>query len=811
MTTPLSTLPLCTFCFALCAAVAQTNPGGRFIEAEQFTHRSPGDGSFATTLQDPHAHLGEALSRFFVKQGQTTYAFQVDRPGPLILWVRYAAMQDQSLSWALDAPPGQPARAGTSQTPLPSTGGLEGPSAWRWTRLGMAALKPGKHTLTVYSAPIRLDCFWLADDDSPPPEVALQERPLEETRRHLLNPIEPVTPPWLAGADAYHIPAWYDAIRVCAHTRLSLKMREQMPETFLHFAQLMHSIGFLEIARHIRGGGEGAWWPSAVGAVLPEAQQHNFAQEIIDEARRNGCRIMVYHRHMEDVALAKQHPDWRAIDEKGRPVTKRGPMLCLNSPFAGAVQARLVELAHMGADGFYFDEVHMNKPLCWCGTCRRGFKDATGMEFPASPDPSDPAYQKAVEYRNTVLERVFRQWRAAIHQANPECVMLIGSNSYPAMNDRHTTHRLWRITDAMKTEFNLAARTGNNRIFLADKSLAPPETGARIALGYTISRDACDGRPPHIWAHGIPDATQMRYATAGMITHGAVANLDHNERDIPDKALFGPAVEMGNRAAPAFAGTRPLRWAALHFSEFARDHYLPDEAAAWKQVLYPIHGAFTTLLRAHLPVGIVTDSQLEQGRLDGYHVLFLPSPTHLTGPMRQAVAAFKARGGLVVEQQPAWEWHQPGDGMKKSSAAFLASLKDQIAKAPVQALGGPTNMHMVAFQSPDGKRLTISLANDFSWVQTGKEKANKSKSAKPQPPRTPSGEGENEATIGEGPQNEPPPCTGVQITVRLPGTPASIKEMITGRDLKPVPQPDGFRLDLPDFDCLSVIAIEFPP
>jgi len=632
----------------------------------------------------------------------------------------------------------------------------------------------------------------------------------EVTSRSLGDPIEPVTPAWLAEADAYRLPAWYDAIRVCAHTRLGWPMKEQTPEAFARAGQLLHSIGFLEISRHIKSGGEGAWWPSATGAVLPEAAERNYAQEIIDEAHRNGCRIIVYHRHMEDKALAAQHPDWRARDGEGRTVTRRGPMLCLNSPFADAVQARLVELAKMGADGFYFDEVHMNKPICWCSTCRRGFEKATGIEYPAAPEPGDPAYQKAIEYRNTVIERVFRKWRAAIHRINPDCVMLVGSNTYPAMNDRHTTHRLWRIADAMKSEFNLPTRTGNNRIFSADKSLALPEADARLALGYTIARDACAGRPPHIWTHGIGDATSMRYATAGMLTHGAVANLNNLEEGIPDQELFGPAVEMGNRVAPAFAGTRPLRWAAVHFSELARDHYLPDEAAAWKQVLFPVHGAFTALLRAHLPVGIVTDSQLEQGRLDGYRVLFLPAPAHLTGPMRQSVAAFKERGGLVVEQQPAWQWHRPGDGMEKSSSAFLSALDAHAAHAPVRASGGPKNMHMAAFQTPDGKRLTVSLANDFSWIQTDTHVKKKSKSVESRPPVN-DVEGQNQSAIGSGPRQEPPPCTGVQITVRLPGKPIGVKDMVTGQELKPILLPDGFRLDLPDFDCLCVVAIEFQP
>ena len=94
--------------------------------------------------------------------------------------------------------------------------------------------------------------------------------------------------------------------------------------------------------------------------------------------------------------------------------------------------------------------------------------------------------------------------------------------------------------------------------------------------------------------------------------------------------MFDEAFELGDRVSPYFAGTTPTRWAALHYAEHARDALAPDESGQWKQVLYPLYGAYRTLLRAHLPVGVVTDSQLEQGRLDGYRVLFLPAADRLT-------------------------------------------------------------------------------------------------------------------------------------------------------------------------------------
>ena len=192
--------------------------------------------------------------------------------------------------------------------------------------------------------------------------------------------------------------------------------------------------------------------------------------------------------------------------------------------------------------------------------------------------------------------------------------------------------------------------------FVRDKTLRPPELDVKTALGYTVERDAADGRPAHLWCrdHDMLNDYSVEFATAGMITHGCIANLDNYETEIPNHAKFKDAVSLGNKVSPYFASTRPLRWAAIHYSKYARDKYLPDESLAWRKVLYPMCGAYKSLLRAHLPAGIITDSQLEQGLLHGYKILFLPAPQHLTVNMKKAVEAFKQAGGKVIEQQNYW-------------------------------------------------------------------------------------------------------------------------------------------------------------
>ncbi len=755
---------------------------GILIEAEDYAEKVSEVKEFASVTREPAASGRKVLVRFF-EPGHVVYRFPVPADGVHSGWLRYGSKGERTLNVALDPGPEpdfRPAR-------LPETGGFIGPGVWGWARIFREELTAGEHTLAIGSSPMRPDCIFItASDEEPTDEVIRKERPPldPETERLLAEALVPVRPDWLEGAADYRLPDWYGEHRVHAHTRLSSRFVEE--DVFLSAGAGFRQMGVHTFARHIKSGGEGAWWPSALGAILPAAQGRNLAKEIIDSAHAEGCRILVYHRHMEDEYMAEQHPDWVCRDWNGEELrSARGAYMCFNSPYPDYLLTRSLELADLGADGFYYDEVHMPKSGCWCGFCKQRFKEETGLDHPAEADPDDPVWHRLIDFNNLTIERTFLKWRQAIHERNPDLVMLVGSNTWPAMGERHMTNRLFRIADSMKTEFSLPARAGAMSIFSYDPTMKLPEKDAKLALGYTLARDACDGRPAHVWTHGLLDEASTLYAVAGVVTHGCIANLDIPENTIPNM-MFRAAYELGDKVSPHFAGTVPVRWAAIHYSEYARDKHATDPIAMWKQVLYPVYGAYLALLRAHLPVGIITDSQLEEGLLNGYEVLFLPAPDDLAEPMRAAVERFEAGGGLVVRQQPSWQWHDPQGGQGEAIAAFMAAIGAPAASPPLQVTGGPEKLHAVAFRSPDGRRLTVSLANDFSWVYTG---------------RRPETEDLSEYL------QTPPPCQSVKVRLHGVEPVGPVLEAVSGTELEFARTDVGVEIPVPDFEYMAVLAV----
>jgi len=759
------------------------------IEAEEYNRKTSDDAEFAKPARDRYASGRASLARFF-KTGIVFYDFTLDTEGDYTIWLRYGAEASQRIGVAIDG--GQEPEF--KPVELRPTGGYIGPGIWGWQQLITDHLEAGKHTLAVQSAAFRPDCFCIALKDIQITDdiLSLGPKQVDEATRKLLDvPIRSIRPDWIDVAHDYRIPQWFDAHRVQAHTRLSPRWMDE--PIFLDAAEAFRSMGCRAFTRHIKSGGEAAWWPSAVGAVLPQAEDRNYAKEIIDSAHAAGCRIIVYHRHMEDDFMAEQHPDWVCRGPDGEPLSSaRGDYMCFNSPYPDYFLVRALELVDMGADGFYFDEAHMPKTGCWCDYCKRAFKEATGLEYPKFADAFDPVWHKLVEFNNATVERTFLKWRQAIHERNPDVVMLISSNTWPTLSDHHLNNRLFRIADSMKTEFNLPARTPASLTYPRPEEGPALDTELKVSLGYTLARDATDGRPAHVWVHGLVSETGALYAASGVMAHGCIANLDVSENTIPNM-MFRPAFELGERVSPHFVNTEPLRWAAIHYPEHARNTFgtKPDEA--WEKVLYPLHGAYEVMHDARLPVGFVTDSQLEEGGLDGYHILFEPAPELVLPEMREALKEFREAGGLVIENRREWKWHLP-DGVKEARQALILELKKVMPRPVFFVDGGPEDLHCIAFSKRDGTQTVIAIAPPFTWIHTGRHR------------------GDTESIREAETQRGSDRVEGVSVTLRMPVEGVNqVVEAVSGVKLTLRPEQSGLIMQLPAFSHLALVVIEHKP
>jgi hypothetical protein len=548
-------------------------------------------------------------------------------------------------------------------------------------------------------------------------------------------------------AGARRLPDWFERNRVQGHTRLRLGPRWAGSPEFEQAAAGFRVLGAGAFTRHVKTREEDPWWPTALplgpdGRPLsdrdrtingvPIARGRDVAKEIIDEAHGEGLRVVAYCWHMTEDSVSgdDRFAGWVCREHGEQPAdpitgpNDQGEHLDITGPYREVVLQRLLELSDAGADGFYFDYVHLPLQGCWGSALEEAWTAQEGRPAPARA-PHDPDYQRFLDFKAEQIEATFAYWRDRVKAEHPEVVFLVSTTTVPALVGREMTTRLVRIADSAKNEYEHAVDNNfNKNVFVDNPELDEPPEHVRQALGWTILRDSAAGRPPHIWAAGLPDVDHAQAFAASLLTFGCVANMDVDERAILEQQepqdgktpLDGlrAAFELGSRASPHLAHTTPVRWAALHFSERIRNVRGAQYGTAWAEVLAPLVGAYEVLSQDRLPVGTVDDTQLARGELAGYRVLFLPNPGELTAAQQRAVAAFRTRGGAIVPNAAAWRWSDRAQSAA-AAAAFRAAVRPYVETAPVVVRGGPRSAYAVAYRGRD--RLVVAVTNDFDWVQ----------------------------------------------------------------------------------------------
>ena len=518
---------------------------------------------------------------------------------------------------------------------------------------------------------------------------------------------------WALQPNPRAVPSWFEDDRVQAHTRLQRSLANT-PE-FINAAQYTSELGAHVLSRHFKSRGEPSWARTSPDRV----------RNMIDDAHKHGLRIIAYYWHMANDEQLRAHPEWACKDDHGAPSkAARGIFMDLASPYRDVVQQDLLQLAEMGVDGFFFDAEHLPHDGCFHSEIQREFQQVTGLQPPNSTNERDARFQQYMQFHAYVVEKAFNDWRNAVLERYPNVVFIISAASMPALIDRRLSTNLVRIADSAKHEFRLATKGSYNlAVFKRRGGMTPPPDDVRIALGWALMRDSANGRAPRIGApdFATPDGTEA--FAAAVVTWGGIANINLTEEHMPpqnaagesDREGYRRAFALGNAVSPHLAGTKPLRWAAVHFSEIARNARGTDFEKAWREVLWPINGVFASAVAEGLPIGTIDDYQLEHNMLDGYEVLFIADRAALTQAQARNVAAFQSAGGTVLYHDSSFRWDDPGrvDNAESRMRDTLRSVASRNAPVIVKTRSGA---HAVPFYSASKKRLVVAVTTDFTWI-----------------------------------------------------------------------------------------------
>lgn len=405
------------------------------------------------------------------------------------------------------------------------------------------------------------------------------------------------------------IPDWYMSNRVQVHTRLTLD--DINKPDFFDFPKKLAKYNVTVLTRQIKSGDEKPWWNSKVGKLNEKTAAYNsggqnLAKRIIDQMHSLNMKAIIYYRHLEDEEMYKEHPDWACRDVDGKVLKNpRGVTMSFASPYREVVIERLKELASYGADGFYFDEVHIPFRGDFSSFSQKAYKEKYGTDMIADFKKGNKL--KYYEFRNYIIKSFFEDVRNALGDTKGDPIMLVSGNDWPTLTDLHMNSQIYKDF-ILKSESNMPIKMTTTRSAFKMPEGLKSETSVfgLNAFVYSYMRDNSAG-PPHIWCPRLRTEDDVIATSSALIALGCIANLDIDVKGSSTDNFRQP-LKWNAEYGRFFKNLKPFGFVGVYVSEKERNMYFKEPNSAWTNVLMPAYNSFQKLYNAGIPVRLISDA-----------------------------------------------------------------------------------------------------------------------------------------------------------------------------------------------------------
>lgn len=197
------------------------------------------------------------------------------------------------------------------------------------------------------------------------------------------------------------------------------------------FAQDLEDFGATVVT--LNAGGILAGYPSRLPYhTVSKYLTGSSLKEILDACHRRGIRVIARMDFSKiPVSVYRQHPDWAFKTVDGNIVEQNGfVQTCQNGEYQ---QEKVPEILKELLTSHPFDGVYCNMSgfvatdysggvhgLCVCDACRKGFRDAAGLDVPAKMDWKDPLMRRYMGFQSGAGSRLRARLNAVIKEISPE-------------------------------------------------------------------------------------------------------------------------------------------------------------------------------------------------------------------------------------------------------------------------------------------------------------------------------------------------------------------------------------------------------
>lgn len=372
--------------------------------------------------------------------------------------------------------------------------------------------------------------------------------------------------------------------------------------------------------------------------------------QIISYAHSRNAKFVADIPPRADYSILTLHTDWRARPTNDtswltKPVDQTWG--CLNSPYGDHLIEQVMEVMQMtGADGITFDG-YCNDAFCYCDYCKAKYLQDTGKQIPAYVDYGSADYRQYLAWQDAQICDHMTRMQAALDAANPDFAFYIWSTNAGRYGHFLTSPRV------MPTELNLLFDCSMQEWWHDETNIGSsiiPYFGLRYMSAVTRQRPWLSEPYPYthwqdavigIVASSMPNE-EMRHRTSATQAAGGLVGFSWEAKSPIRRSVFDGA----DRRNTWTYKESTLKWAAMLVSEPTRQFY--GRADPVGRYLESCFGFFRALTEEHIPVDLITHTDLREGLASSYKVLILPNTACMSDEDNSAVRAFVAAGGGVV-------------------------------------------------------------------------------------------------------------------------------------------------------------------
>ncbi|MGK9230274.1 family 10 glycosylhydrolase [Inquilinus limosus] len=369
---------------------------------------------------------------------------------------------------------------------------------------------------------------------------------------------------------------------------------------------------------------------------------------LVEGARRLGMHVMARvdpHAIHQDAADA--HPEWIAVDRDGN---KRRhwayPSVWVTCAYSDYNFRFMPQVLREITRDYDIDAIFANRwqghGVCYCDTCRRNFRDASGHDLPLDADPENPAWMAWAAWRRAVLSRLVVEWDEAMKAIKPNTSFIPNMGGASLMEfdlkliERHCP---FLVVDDQ-------GRRGTEPIWMSGRN------GKRMRATFrerpAILITSIGPEEKYRWKDAVTTGPEIRSWMLDGVVQGMLPWFTKFNGVVPDRRWVEPVVEsFGLHAVlePVLAATRPAAEIAIIDPATTLRHHGPETR---KEAEADDLGFYQALVEEKLPFEMLSDQAMTPERLDRFKVVILANATCLSDAQCAALEAYVARGGSVV-------------------------------------------------------------------------------------------------------------------------------------------------------------------